>query len=308
MMMKRALQLGSWLPCLVLISCGPGVTPPGSDGSTASDTSPGEDTRSTPPPVTTAATTSPATTGMPGDVSDGSVDTGVLDTGEIPEDCSFVAQDCPAGYKCMPYANDGGVWNDTICVPLVDEPSTVGQPCMVEGSVASGLDNCDGSSMCWDLDPETLEGTCVPFCIGDEVDPYCADRCDFCLVASDFALALCLPVCDPVVQDCDEGQGCYPLGYADVFMCGPDVSDPDVGIGSPCEFASACPAGLVCVESSSVPDCAGASGCCTPACAVGAFDPCPALLPGSVCTPWYGDEPPAQQSCLVSEPGVCVVP
>ncbi|MEM9455669.1 MAG: hypothetical protein AAGF11_15915 [Myxococcota bacterium] len=311
MMTKRALLLGFLFPSLVLAGCGPVVVPPGSDGSATGDTEPGEDTRSMePPPATTAmtnaVTTSPPTTSPPGDVSGGSVDTGVLDTGEFPEDCSLFAQDCPAGYKCMPYANDGGnTWNDTVCVPLVDEPRAVGESCMLESSELNGLDDCDGTSMCWDVDLETLEGTCVPFCIGDESEPACADSCDRCAITGDGVLTLCLPTCDPVAQNCPEGEGCYPLsGY---FGCAPDASMPGVGVGSPCEFINGCPAGLLCVESFYLPDCQGALGCCTPTCAVGGFDPCPALVPGTVCTPWYGEPPPLDR-CVASEPGACAIP
>lgn len=305
MMKNRAVLLGSWLSCFVSVGCGPVVTPPGSDGSTTRDPSPGEDTRSTPPAVTTAMATT-STTSPPVDVSGGSVDTGVLDTGEIPEDCSLLAQDCPAGYKCMPYSNDGGnAWNDTMCVPLVDDPRAVGEPCMLESSELNGLDDCDGTSMCWDVDLETLEGTCVAFCIGDESDPTCADPCDLCAIGGDGVLALCLPTCDPVAQNCGDGQGCYPI--SDFFGCGPDASMPDMGIGSPCGFINDCPAGLFCIESFDLPNCEGGLGCCTPACAVGGFDSCPALFPGTVCTPWF-DEPPPLERCLASEPGVCASP
>ncbi|MEM9455670.1 MAG: hypothetical protein AAGF11_15920 [Myxococcota bacterium] len=260
------------------------------------------------PPVTSAMTQAVTTT-PPGSATDGPLDTGLVDTGEtrldFPDYCSIFAQDCPAGYKCAPYANDGGgAWNDARCVPIVDDPQAPTEPCMVEDTSPTGIDNCDGSSMCWDVDLETLEGTCVPFCIGSAAEPACADPCERCATDSSGFIALCLPTCDPVAQNCAEGEGCYPID--DYFACGPDASAPGTTVGSPCEFINGCPPGLVCVPSSGMPACE-AVGCCTPTCAVGGFDPCPKLMPGTVCTPWYG-EPPPPERCLVSEPGVCASP
>lgn len=305
MMTNRVQFFGSWLCCFAMAGCGP-VVAPGSTGSTTG-AEPSEDTRSVDPPVTTATTHAVTTvsTTLPGDTTDGSVDTGWV-WPDFPEYCSILEQDCPPGYKCMPYSNDGGSWNDVMCVPIADDPGTPGDPCTVEGGAASGIDDCDQTSMCWDVDPDTNEGVCVAHCIGDLDRPVCADRCDRCSISADGPLLLCLPTCDPVLQNCAEGQGCYPI--QDYFTCAPDASTPELGIGSPCEFINICPAGLVCANASDVPGCKGGIGCCTPVCAVGGFDPCPGLLPGSVCVPWYGDQPPPKEGCLVSEPGVCVAP
>ena len=40
------------------------------------------------------------------------------------------------------------------------------------GSAVSGVDNCAQGSMCWGVDPETLEGECIAFC-----DPRADDAC-----------------------------------------------------------------------------------------------------------------------------------
>lgn len=280
-------------------------------GSTADDDAPGSSTGAGQPPVTTV-TTSPAMTVPPpvDDTTQGPLDTGVFDTGEIwldfPEQCSIFTQDCPPGFKCMPYSNDGGgVWNDVMCVPVAEDPGAPGDPCTVQGNGVSGLDDCDVSSMCWDVDLDTNEGVCVAHCIGDRDNLTCADRCNRCAIGADSAVALCLPTCDPVLQNCDEGQGCYPT--QDYFSCVPDASMPGVGAGSPCEFINGCPAGLICQVDGSVPGCEGSIGCCTPTCALGEVDPCPGLLPGTVCMPVFGEggEP---QGCLTVEPGACMVP
>lgn len=288
-----------------MVGCGPVVTP-GSTGSTTSAET-GEDTRSVEPPATTRMTNA-VTTSPPGDATDGPLDTGVVDTGELlldfPAYCSLFAQDCPPGYKCVPYNTAGGGWIGRECVPIVDDPQGVGEPCVIEGPLQGGPDNCEGGSMCWVVEVESLEGTCVPLCIGSMDEPACADACRYCWTSVGFS-GLCVSTCDPVAQNCAEGEGCYPIG--DYFECGPDASPPGTTVGSPCEFINVCPPGLICEVSSEVPGCEGALGCCTPVCSLGGFDPCPKLLPGTVCVPWF-DEPPPPENCLVSEPGVCAVP
>ncbi|MCA9654351.1 MAG: hypothetical protein H6712_35155 [Myxococcales bacterium] len=294
----------AWLPGLLLWGCGPQIeletAEDDSGGATTSD--PPSTTGGTIPPMTSVGPTSPPDTGP--------VDTG-LDTGEpwldLPEWCSVIEQDCPEGFKCMPWSSDGSnSWNDTKCVPIVPDPNAPGEPCMVEGSGVSGIDDCDGISMCWDVDPETNEGTCVPFCIGTEQEPFCADRCNYCTISGDGLITLCLSSCDPIAQDCAPGQACYPVN--DQFICAPDASPEGTGIGSPCEFINVCPPGLVCLNAAAVPGCDGGIGCCAPVCPAGGADPCPGLLPGTECVPWYPDGIPPGIGCFSTEPGACVIP
>ncbi len=271
------------------------------------------------PPATSVATTSrpPMTTAVtamepplpPELTTVGPIDSGEFTTGvpaDLPEHCDLFAQDCPPGFKCMPYSNDGGgAWNDTICSPIADNPQQEDEPCTVEGNGVSGVDDCDFGLMCWNVDPETLEGTCVPLCIGDQANPVCPNECESCTISGDGVIVLCLDNCDPIVQNCPPGQACYPVN--DDFFCAPDASPPGTGVGSECEFINVCPPGLVCVNSEAVPDCTG-FGCCSPICPVGGADPCPGLLPGSECLPWYEGGPPQPEACLSAEPGVCAVP
>ncbi len=291
------------------VGCGPTI-------SVDTDGAPGSTSDGPPATTTTSVTTTTATTvnpTVPGDTTVGPVDSGGLDTDEmwmdLPEDCSTIEQDCPPGYKCMPWASDGGgAWNDTRCVEIVPDPNAPGETCSVEGSGTSGLDDCDGTSMCWDVDPATNEGTCRPFCIGDFENPTCAEPCDYCPLFGDGNITLCFPLCDPVGQDCPVGEACYPTN--DSFACAPDASARDTQIGTPCEFINGCPPGLMCLNADSVPDCMGAIGCCAPSCPVGRADPCPRLLPGSECVPWYedGTVPPHVEACFTAEPGACLIP
>ena len=136
--------------------------------------------------------------------------------------------------------------------------------------------------MCWDVDPDTNEGTCVGFCTGTEDDPMCEEEGTVCLVANDGWLPLCLATCDPIAPDCAPEHACLP--FDDVFVCVRDDPFPMGGVGESCEDIAACDPGLVCVSPELVPDCASAA-CCTSWCDV--TDPMPPCLPEQVCTPWY---------------------
>lgn len=292
-------------PFVLLLACGPTTTVPiGSDDTLGSTTA-------EPPSIT--VTTGMATTMRPDETSVGPLDTSDSDAGapwlDLPEYCSTIEQDCPRGYKCTSWDNSGGrSWNAHKCVPIATDPNGVGEPCTMERSVVSGIDDCDGASMCWNVDPKTLEGTCVPFCIGSEDDPGCAEPCDLCVVTSEGVLTLCVPHCDPIIQDCPSGQGCYYSSHWG-FGCGPDVAREGVGIGSACQFDNACPAGMACVDSAADPGCDQASfGCCAPYCTVGGADPCPGLFPGTECAPWFRDGDPDRAECFAADPGVCVAP
>ena len=288
-----------------LAACGPTVTQESSGDPTTGEMESGTTTQMPPSTTSVTTTTPPSTT----QTTTAPLDTGEFDTGEpwldLPEECSIFTQDCPAGYKCAPYANDGGsAWNDTKCVPVVEDPNLPGEPCTVEGSGVSGIDDCDVTSMCWDIDPKTNEGTCVAHCIGDVSDPSCLEPCFGCSISASGPIALCLPTCDPLTQNCDVGQACHPV--SELFACVPDGSPEGTGIGSACEFINACPPGLFCLDASVVPACESGVGCCAPVCPVGGADPCPGLLPGTECTPWFPEGPPKDAGlCLSADPGVC---
>jgi hypothetical protein len=221
-------------------------------------------------------------------------------------ECDLWTQDCPEGEKCMPWANDGGnSWNATRCSPLEPDAGGPGEPCTVEGSGVSGIDDCQLGAMCWNVDGETNMGECAAFCIGDEANPSCANECEQCFISGSGVLILCLPQCDPIAQDCGEGSGCYPDFQS--FSCGPDVSGEAGAVGEPCEFVNACDPGSACIDSDLVPGCEDPTGCCAPFCDVDGPPVCDALLPGSSCLPWEGGQP--AEACVgPGTIGVCSLP
>lgn len=181
-------------------------------------------------------------------------------------ECDMFAQDCPEGEKCMPWVNDGGnAWNATRCSPIADNPGQPGDECSVEGSAGSGIDDCDAASMCWSVDPETGMGTCVAMCAGDESNPLCEDPATTCVNVNDGAIVLCLPACDPLLQDCPDSEACYIVPSGD-FACAQDVSGEMGVYGDPCGSINSCDPGLVCGAASLVPACQGSPFCCTEFC------------------------------------------
>jgi hypothetical protein len=225
------------------------------------------------------------------------------DGGGASFECDPFTQDCPWGQKCMYWANDGGSsWNATRCSDIAPGADEIGEPCTVEGSGTSGIDSCEWGAMCWDVDPETNEGTCVELCSGSESDPVCLDPSTICTGRGP---VLCLPTCCPIEQDCPEGQACYPVN--DTFFCAPDASGEEGGYGAQCEFINVCNPGLLCLGASVLPPglpCEGAAGCCTAFCETDKTS-CSLLDPALECTPWYeeGTAPPGLE--LI---GACVLP
>jgi hypothetical protein len=204
----------------------------------------------------------------------------------------------------MPWANDGGgAWNATRCTPLAEDPNEVGEPCTVVSSGVSGIDDCVIGAMCWDVHPDTLMGECIALCQGSEGNPMCADPCTHCVISSEGAFAPCLPGCDPILQNCAEGEACYPV--QSVFACAPDVSGDAGAIGDDCgSTINGCDPGLLCLTAELVPGC-DVETCCTAFCDVDAADECEVLLPGTSCVPWSEDEAP--QGCITGTVGACML-
>lgn len=292
----------SWFALLAL-GCGPlipfGEGSDGEDGrtdssgpsgatTTVASSSTSSSTAPTSPPAD-STTTAPGTTQAPADSDDGTAFVFPSDAGPDFE-CDLFDQDCRPGFKCAPYNNQGEAsWNATTCVPLVEEPVALGEPCSVEEHPWSGLDDCGVSALCFWVDESTLEGTCIGLCIGeDESNAWCELPDHVCTQPSD-GVGLCPPSCNPLTPDCGPGQACYP--WSDAFIC---ATAGTLSAGEDCGFTiNECAADLTCVAGEDVPGCPGGSTCCTAYCTVG--DPVPSCLPGQVCEPWYDTPPPGYE-------------
>jgi hypothetical protein len=82
-----------------------------------------------------------------------------------------------------------------------------------------------------------------------------------------------LIACDPLVQDCPGGQGCYP-DFVDGYLC---ANAGGIGVYGECQFINDCAPNLACVNSSANSSCNQAvEGCCIAFCDV-SFPSCPGL-------------------------------
>lgn len=167
------------------------------------------------------------------------------DGGGVSIECSTWDQDCADGEKCGPWANDGGpVHNATRCVPLAPDPMAPGDPCVVEGSGVSGIDDCDIGVVCYDVVEKSLEGTCVEMCSGSEDSPTCPEGA-WCNITNDGVLALCMPndLCvDDGVCQCMCGEGMDPDCKKGQCDEAPKAVDPlDLRTARYTEAESMCP-------------------------------------------------------------------
>ena len=126
-----------------------------------------------------------------------------------------------------------------------------------------------------------------------------------CTIPSQGTLNLCLSVCDPLLQDCDDPTAlCIPNG--DNFVCVLDAGGEEGQANDPCEYANVCDPGLVCLDPAfaGVGCDAAAGGCCTPFCEFpdGA---CP--NPDQQCTQWF-DPAMLPENDPQLGIGICAVP
>jgi len=297
MQLKTLVSL-AW--AMALFGCPPSPPPSESESATTGDTGSSDGATSVLGGDETTAASQPASSG-----GDDATFFQLPDVA-VGFECDIFAQDCPAGQKCTPWADDGGLlWNGAVCREVDGNAQHVGDLCTVQGTGTSGLDDCALGAMCWDVDPKTGTGTCVSICEGSPANPWCDAPGTTCILGNDGALALCLPQCDPLLQDCIAGQACYAVSGE--FACAPDTSGAGGLSGDPCSAVNDCDAGLLCLTAEVVANCGG-DACCTPLCDVtaeAANRDCHAAGAGQSCEAYYqeGEAPPGGTAV-----GLCVVP
>ena len=256
------------------------------DAATTDDLAPTTTAAPTTTSTTTGATTLPVDTSEPDMTDCGFIcdDSTTATPGD--HDCDgFIQplQDCPEGQKCT---FEDEFWN-THCVDVVDRPKGLYEPCQVlMGGWLSGFDDCGPALVCWDVDADTGVGTCIGLCGGNPPAEFtCADAWASCTWCQDCAMGLCLPSCDPLAQDCPNGDLCIAEPQGDGFLCVLDASGDEGQAFDPCEYANACDAGLLCVDPALAAECDPSMlGCCLPLCDLTA-PVCPG--PDLECLPWY---------------------
>ncbi len=135
--------------------------------------------------------------------------------------------------------------------------------------------------MCWHIDAELQTGTCVSLCGGSFDAPLCAEGTS-CAITNEGVLNLCLPRCDPLLQDCEPGWMC--IFDQDRGLC---VIEPNylADQGEPCEYVNGCKAGLACIDGAEVPMCEGLM-CCSLYCDHTLPNACTGA-PEVSCQPWF---------------------
>ena len=271
-----------------------GATTGGSTGGTTGEN----------PTTTVSSSTGDASTsGTTGDASTGG------STGNVGGMCNPRTQDCPDGLKCTAYATPMSMvgWDADQCVPAPMNGGGIGDPCQIDDgqSVFSGLDNCAPGGFCFNFDFMTGKGgACIEFCKEDDSCPMTNGGNAGCLEAANMGvLPICLPKCDPLIQDCADMQGCFGDPSIEFFFCAAVDPGPNTGLdNSPCEFTNACQPGFSCQASTVVDGCDPmATGCCTPFCTIGDNKDC---SPKEQCVPFYAMNPPPGLEMV----GVCAIP
>jgi hypothetical protein len=208
--------------------------------------------------------------------------------------CSPWAENCPAGSKCVPHPDAPTIE----CEPIVERPAALGEPCV--GPIDdTDLDTCAQGAGCWGFNPTTQQNVCVAHCTGTVAEPVCPPD-TACLLDPDGYVAVCLPTCDPLLQDCGAGLACVP--GVDAFVCVADLSGAGGQAQAGCADLDLCDPGLLCFDGTMVPDCVGSKTCCTPYCDL---DDRSCSVPGTTCEPLFaeGQAPPGADNV-----GVCVLP
>lgn len=299
--MQRVTVFGLLLPfsALLTLGCDLPPAPVGEDTetSTSGSTSAGPGGSGQ---VSTSSTGGPPPVGSSGTPLDMGGSTGETDPGASSSDsgpgasggplldigggagvsCDPLLQDCFAGEACYP-ENDafecggptGPGQGDDPCA--VDEECQAGLFCATDGVCREFCDINDGSSCGFDL-------TCEPWFPAGTAPPGLEDV-GFCDDAPPPPPPG--PECDPLLQDCPAGEGCYPNPLGSNFQCGPAGA---AQAGDACG-AGSCDIGLLCD-----------AGTCRQLCETTV----PSCIPGELCVDFYapGAAPPGLETVGLCEP------
>jgi hypothetical protein len=147
--------------------------------------------------------------------------------------CNAVTQTgCSAGLKCAWIVSDVATQAGMVgCSPNGTIP--VGGTC-TQPAVVGEADGCIAGSHC-------VFSTCHTIC---SLMPSVPCSMGGCVGVEGLDFAICLPNCDPLLQDCPLGQGCYLT--ADGPVCATVVGA--AGPGMACMYLNDCTAGSGCFD------------------------------------------------------------
>lgn len=229
-------------------------------------------------------------------------------TGEMPEvfNCDPWAQDCPEGFKCMAYTDEGDYFTGTKCTPVVPNGGVAGDECYADGGWSTGVDDCALGFACWNINPETNIGGCVALCTGTMESYGCPDQEDICVFWVPGLAHVCLETCDPFLQNCSPGQICGPnwATNAQEFVCYLDWSFEEGQEFDGCESSNTCDPGLICWDPAQAVECSPDDvGCCLAYCDLN--DPS-CTGQNAKCEPFYDDPDTAPPE--FANLGICRLP
>ncbi len=304
-----------WLPLALTLACGKeggseagetgssGTGGVSTGGSTSGVVTSGGST-SGPTSGATSGATSEASATSDAVTTGGDCVTGFLcapDGGSDVVGCNVFDQDCKDGEKCVAHAIGGSSsWNATKCVPVTGD-GVPGDVCSAPQGGLAGIDDCGAGVFCWDVLNNL--GVCVALCEGTADSPIC-DPESVCLISNEGVLNLCLPKCDPLVQDCPGDDLCVPNG--ENFFCSQDASGDEGQTNDACQGGNVCDKGLLCRDTGTASSACdpNATGCCQPYCEY-PDGTCP--NPDQACLQWYNpDDLPMNDPKLAI--GICGIP
>ncbi len=149
--------------------------------------------------------------------------------------CDPILQDCAAGQKCALIVMDTGAQTGTVGCALNGDKA-VGQSCS-QPSMVGASDDCVSGSHC-------VFGTCHEMCVIG-TSPCAAGGC-VGVNNLEMQFDICLPNCDPLLQNCGAGDGCYLTGDGPVCAAVVGAGGAGVPPGGSCTSLNDCQAGSGC--------------------------------------------------------------
>jgi hypothetical protein len=148
--------------------------------------------------------------------------------------CDPILQNCGAGQKCaLIITNVSAQTGFPGCA--VNGDKGLAQDCS-NATVVDTADDCIAGSHC-------VFGTCHAICL--LAGSPCTDGACVGVNNLEMQFDICLPSCDPLMQDCTPGEGCY-LQSMGSGVCAPPVSGSGVPPGGSCVAPNDCAPGAGC--------------------------------------------------------------